>query len=118
MGLKINEFSALYQHDKWLKLYVSSEAIQSFITAPHITYKSYYKSTNQSNTLKQFAESGARNIDNNGPMQELKSLLYRYMQPWRPGEVLHVGLAPVHVLNSKIIYSQVESSEIPQVSTL
>ena len=27
-----------------------------------------------------------------GPLEDLRSVLFRYMQPWRGREVLHVGL--------------------------
>jgi hypothetical protein len=30
--------------------------------------------------------------ENAGPLQDLRSLLFRHMRPWRPGRVLHVGL--------------------------
>ena len=39
-----------------------------------------------SNVVKSFAELGARSIDNAGPLQDLKSILYKHMQPWRNGE--------------------------------
>jgi hypothetical protein len=27
-----------------------------------------------------------------GPIQDLRSMLFRYMQPWKPTKVLHIGL--------------------------
>ena len=113
MGLKVREFSAQFRHDKWLKLYVSPEAIRALVEPPHIAYKSFHRSdqTQAPHTVKQFAETGARSIENNGPMQELRSLLYRHMQPWRRGEILHVGRAPVYRLNSRLVSDPIDEAE-------
>jgi hypothetical protein len=41
---------------------------------------------------KVFARHGARALENAGPLQELKAMLFRHMKPWRPTHVLHVAL--------------------------
>lgn len=42
---------------------------------------------------KVVAKYGARALENGGPLQDLRALIYTTMQPWRPHQVLHVGLA-------------------------
>ena len=42
---------------------------------------------------KIFSTYGARGIENAGPLQDLKALIYGKMQPWQPQKLLHVGLS-------------------------
>ena len=42
---------------------------------------------------KVFAKYGARALETGGPLQDIKSLFFRYMRPWRPSQVLHIGIA-------------------------
>jgi len=41
---------------------------------------------------KSLAQWGARALENAGPIQDLRSLMFRYMPPWQPRQVLHIGL--------------------------
>ncbi len=41
---------------------------------------------------KVVAKYGARALENGGPLQDLRALIFTTMQPWRPHQVLHVGL--------------------------
>jgi len=38
------------------------------------------------------AKYGARALENGGPLQDLRAILYQYMRPWRPAQTLHIGL--------------------------
>ena len=38
------------------------------------------------------AKYGARALENGGPLQDLRAILYQYMRPWRPSQTLHIGL--------------------------
>lgn len=72
-----------------------------------------------------FATYGARAVQNAGPLQDLRSLLYRYMRPWRAGEILHIAYrtpagsekAPSGNPDQKLIYLQWCSMDVcpPQV---
>ena len=44
-------------------------------------------------SFKVVAKYGARALENGGPLQDLRALIYTTMQPWRPHQALHVGLA-------------------------
>jgi hypothetical protein len=46
-----------------------------------------------SSASKVVAKYGARALENGGPLQDLRALVFTTMQPWRPHQVLHVGLA-------------------------
>ena len=41
---------------------------------------------------KVVSKYGARALENGGPLQDLRALIFTTMQPWRPHQVLHVGL--------------------------
>jgi len=38
------------------------------------------------------AKYGARALENGGPLQDLRAILYQHMRPWRPSQTLHIGL--------------------------
>lgn len=44
-------------------------------------------------TTKVYSTWGARALENGGPLEDLRGLLFRFMQPWRPRQILHIGLA-------------------------
>ncbi len=46
----------------------------------------------ESKGYKIVARHGTRSLEKGGPVQDLKSLLYTVMRPWRPLQVIHVGL--------------------------
>lgn len=48
---------------------------------------------------KKFATFGARALENSGPLQDLKSALFRYARPWKPTQVLHIGMADASTKN-------------------
>lgn len=39
-----------------------------------------------------FVTWGARAVEVGGPVQDLRALLFRHMQPWRASQLLHVGI--------------------------
>eukprot|EP01032_Pedospumella_encystans_P012998 gene12998-14995_t len=65
---------------------------------------------------KLFATWGARSLENAGPLQDLKGKLSRYAQPWRPDQILHVGLATE--ANRERRNLKWGTQEKPSVSTL
>lgn len=88
-------------------------------------YITYYSVSARFGTPMVFATYGARAVQNAGPLQDLRSLLYRYMRPWRAGEILHIAYrapdisekAPSGNSDQKLIYLQWCSMEVcpPQV---
>jgi hypothetical protein len=108
--LKIRKLSRQYQYRYWLKLHVDPDVVRYLSSASFILYKKHslvatgvvnVPSGDGASSVPQppppasklFAEFGARSIENSGPLQDLKKYLYRFMQPWRAHQVLHVGLA-------------------------
>lgn len=116
--LKIRKLSAQYQYKYWLKLHVDTDLVTYLSSASFISYKKHSMVlTGGVNMLpesgvhnptgvasKLIAEFGARSIENAGPLQDLKKYLYRYMQPWRAHQVLHVGLAQLTQLSAGTYY--------------
>lgn len=113
--LKIRKLSRQFQYKYWLKLHVDIDIIRYLSSTTFMSYKKYSLIASELTNVsvakanakggassahshpptagKLFAEFGARGIENSGPMQDLKKHIYRYMQPWRAHQVLHVGLA-------------------------
>lgn len=96
MRLKLTLLSNAFAYRYWLKLHVQPEAIAYFSNTNHILYKNYTHEQidgvdvgdrRSSYVTKAFAELGARSIDNAGPLQDLKGVLYKHMQPWHNGEL-------------------------------
>jgi hypothetical protein len=120
LKLKLTEEAEIQRHSKWLDLIVDDNVIELLVGKSYIQYKNYTttiriknekkveqvdvngnvkpKASNNidtSNTItrtKVFAEWGARALENAGPLKDLKSCFMRLMQPWRPLQVLHIGL--------------------------
>ena len=99
------KFNMLSQENKfvyWLDLVVDDGVIQH-LSSPHfLKYVNHTAKTKPNNstlggssatTSKVFAKYGARALETGGPLQDLKALFYRHMRPWRPSQVLHIGLA-------------------------
>jgi DNA polymerase III delta prime subunit len=89
--LKLNQESRQYESIRWSKLLIDDVVI-SHIT-DKIKYTNYTsKLSDKSTSSIIFSTYGARSLENSGPLQDLRGVIYRYMQPWRPKEILHVGL--------------------------
>ena len=101
------KFSMLALENKyvyWLDLVVDESVIQH-LSSPHflkyVNHTAKSKASNSSSasasvtvtTSKVFAKYGARALETGGPLQDLKALFFRHMRPWRPSQVLHIGLA-------------------------
>ena len=118
LKLKLMEEAELHRHFIWLDLIVDDNVIELLVGNKFIQYKTYTttvriknekqeevdvngninskgKKNNNSTIVtrtKVFAEWGARSLENAGPLKDLKSCFMRLMQPWRPLQVLHIGL--------------------------
>ena len=100
LSLKVYMLAVENKFVYWLDLVVDPEVVQhlsspSFIKYVNQTVKAKVSANNATatTTSKVFAKYGARALETGGPLQDLKSLFFRYMRPWRPTQVLHVGLA-------------------------
>ena len=85
-----------HHHIFWQDLSVDSAVVRQ-LAGPHfVKYKRYSTRISASHGTEvresEFAVYGARALENAGPLQDLRSLLFTHMRPWRPGRVLHVGL--------------------------
>lgn len=90
--LKLNQESLQYESIRWSKLLIDDTVISHIIDK--IKYTNYTSKLADKKTTSSiiFATYGARSLENSGPLQDLRGIIYRYMQPWRPKEILHVGL--------------------------
>lgn len=71
---------------------------------------------NKRKVTKVFATWGARALENGGPLADLRGLLFRFMQPWRPRQILHVGLADTRTASS-LFNAQNSNLDIPRSHT-
>ena len=119
LKLKLSEEAEIHRNSKWLDLIVDDNVVELLVGNKFIQYKNYTTTVRIKNdkkveeldisgNIKQkvakidnstiitrtkvFAEWGARALENAGPLKDLKSCFVRLMQPWRPQQVLHVGL--------------------------
>jgi hypothetical protein len=101
-----------HKHNYWMDLSIDLDLINILISSKYIKYSNHTVKVpvnNNSETMinnngdvsdtiphhirsKVFATWGARALENAGPLQDLRSILFRYMQPWRATEVLHIGV--------------------------
>ena len=96
MALKLMRMSLEYRHIYWLDLCIEESVIQALSRQPYVTYRNRkvkIKMTNGSfvDREKTIAKYGARGIDNGGPIQDLKAKMYKNMQPWKKGSILHIA---------------------------
>lgn len=96
MTLKLTTMSLEYRHMYWLDLCIDESVVQALSRQPHMQYRSRKVRVKLSNgTLvdreKTFAKYGARGIDVGGPMQDLKTKMFKYMQPWKKGAILYIS---------------------------
>jgi len=98
IAMKLMSLSEEKQHLYWLSLSVDEDVIK-YLSGPNfIMYDKYSrqitleKGKGSTTVEKIFATYGARGVDNGGPIQDLRSAMFRHMQPWRPGYILHVGI--------------------------
>jgi DNA polymerase III delta prime subunit len=109
-ALKLRGLGAEHRHAYWWNLAVDAGVVSHLSSSQFIKYTNHttvlipkkgeagddnvdidHNSIGESRT-KIFASYGARGIENAGPLQDLKALLFGHMQPWRPEKLLHVGL--------------------------
>lgn len=96
MTLKLQLMSLEYRNLYWLDLCVESSVIQALSRPPFIQYRSRkikMKVTNGTSIEREktMALYGARGIENGGPIQDLKTKMYKHMKPWKKGSVLHIS---------------------------
>ena len=51
----------------------------------YVKYMKHEATINGQVRTRVYAKYGARNVESSGPLQRLKSKLFRYLQPWDPG---------------------------------
>lgn len=120
LQLKIRTMATDNMHTYWLDFVVDDAVIDLLSSAQYIKYSNHSTKIripaatattitggdtkissdaiieNNTTTVtrsKVFATWGARSLENAGPLLDLRSIIFRYMQPWRPGQLLHVGCA-------------------------
>lgn len=104
MQSKISNIAEAQRHKYWYDLVLDDNLAHYLSDSPFIDYTRYKTvlqrqhssnststSTGPSTVRKSFASWGARSIEN-GPLRTVRSLIEKYMQPYRPTGVLHVGL--------------------------
>jgi len=92
LRLKLANLHRQFQGQFWLRLCVTPETEEHLVSHRFIEYKKYKTAASAEKGIeKEFAEYGARNIENAGPLKALKGALFRGAQPWQPDKVLVVG---------------------------
>lgn len=110
--LKLKQMKEDHKYNYWMDLTVDLELVNILTSSKYIKYSNHTVKV-PANTIgetlisnngemndaipnhvrsKVFATWGARALENAGPLQDLRSIIFRYMQPWRATEVLHVGI--------------------------
>lgn len=92
------ESSGLY----WTDLVVDDAAVALLAGPRFVRYQNHSAMVRPSQCAKDscpaaaryrlFSTYGGRALENAGPLQDLRSMLFRMAQPWRPSQLLHVGL--------------------------
>lgn len=110
--VKLKQMKEEHKHNYWMDLSIDLDLINILISSKYIKYSNHTVKVpvnNNSETMinnngdlsdtiphhirsKVFATWGARALENAGPLQDLRSIVFRYMQPWRATEVLHIGV--------------------------
>lgn len=102
--LKVQKLSRIYRGKRWLRLIVDDGLVQYFSSGKFNRYVTHNLLSVGADECKQskncsveklmlFSELGARSLENGGPLQDLRALIYLHMRPWRPDQILHVGFA-------------------------
>lgn len=85
---------------RFIKYSVYSSKQKPPSTAANETGRSAVSATNagleNSGSRMIFSTWGARALENAGPLLDLRSLLFRYLQPWRANEIVHIALLGEH----------------------
>ena len=96
LALKFFMLAHENKHVYWQDLVVDAE-VTEHLSSPHflmyINHTAVTKNAPDKVNSKVFAKYGARALEVGGPLQDLKSLFFRFMRPWRPTQILHIGLA-------------------------
>lgn len=89
MELKLSNLARDFSGRYFMDLYASPDLQWHLCSRAYINYGNYSSPESLSRGISHlFAVYGARNIDNDGPMRLIKAKMMRYMQPWRPSEVV------------------------------
>lgn len=104
LRLKVTLMAIQNRNKSWKDMIIDDEVILMLSGPTYVMYNNHSILVNLNNTTnnnneeqkitrsKIFATYGARSLDNVGPLQDLKSLIQKYLLPWRPNEILHIGL--------------------------
>ena len=136
LKLKFHLLAEENRYVYWLDLAVDEEVVVH-LSSPHYikyvnqTVKVNPRGNDNSNTnnvgsnnnttispkpsSKVFAKYGARALETGGPLQDIKSLFFRHMRPWRPSQVLHIGIANKN--DVRISYSSPARSKMAESTT-
>lgn len=95
MALKLMTMSLEYRGMYWRDLCIEESVIQALSRPPFVQYRRRSVKIPLANGShiereKTVAAYGARGIDNGGPLQDLKTKMYKYMQPWKKGSILYI----------------------------
>mmetsp|Transcript_25103 Transcript_25103/g.46925 ORF Transcript_25103/g.46925 Transcript_25103/m.46925 type:complete len:501 (-) Transcript_25103:106-1608(-) len=95
MSLKLMTMSLDYRNLYWLDLVVDESVIQALSRTPYVPYRIRRQKLKQGDGSyvereKTMATYGARGIDNGGPVQDLKTKMFKHMTPWKKGSVLYI----------------------------
>lgn len=114
LATKLHHLSVENEFIYWLALVVDPAVIEHLVGPEFIAYTQFSATSNNSNedtdatsshsdkrkVTKVYSTWGARALENGGPLEDLRGLLFRFMQPWRPRQILHVGLADARTASS------------------
>jgi len=91
LALKLEYLSDQFHGIYWKRLCVSNPAQEYLVSHRFIKYTTYKTPASEVMGIsKHFAEYGARNIENSGPLKALQTQMFRSMQPWKPEKILLV----------------------------
>ena len=95
MTLKLKIMSEEYRDMYWRDLCIEESVIQALSRPPFLQYRRRSVRIPLPNGTyvdreKTVATYGARGIDNGGPIQDLKTKMFKYMQPWKKGSILYI----------------------------
>lgn len=100
--MKVQSLGKEHRYRYWWNLVVDDAVVEYLCGPLFIKYTQHStvvvrrgesEEMSEESRTKIFSTYGARGIENAGPLQDLKALIYGKMQPWQPQKLLHVGLS-------------------------
>lgn len=80
--LKLNLMDQSYRRKYWRSLIIKPGVCDLLAQTRYVKYVKHEATINGQVRSRVYAKYGARNVESSGPLQRLKSKLFRYLQPW------------------------------------